>query len=177
MNQCRSDRGTLVRRQDGFTIIELLIASVIMVVALVSIASVLPTANMTIHQSGQATKAISLAQEMVEMIKNDPFSDLTLYNNVDSRTTSTYPVDSAILTPGNPSNYLGGSNVTKWKNDINLYLVSGAGITNGYGTITVAGVAQDAGGNDILRRVTVTVYWTERGQNKSVTLATLASKI
>jgi prepilin-type N-terminal cleavage/methylation domain-containing protein len=160
----------------GFTIVEMLIASTILVVALLGIAGVLPVANLTLHQSGQISKAVSLAQEMIEMIKNDSFADLTLYNNVDTRTTGTYPVDDAV-TPGAVGNFVGGTNVTKWKDDINVFLVTGAGITNGYGTIVVTNVATDASAAAILRKVTVRVHWTEQGRPYQVMLETLASSI
>ncbi|MBI4537480.1 MAG: prepilin-type N-terminal cleavage/methylation domain-containing protein [candidate division NC10 bacterium] len=173
-----ASRGGVRDAAQGFTIIETMIAASIMVVALLAIAAVLPTADMSLHQSGQISKAISLAQEMIEMIKNDPFTDLPAYNGVDTRTTGTYPTDFPIPpVPGAPGNFMGGSNITKWANDINLYLVTGSGITSGFGTIAVTTVASDTGGNPILRKVTVTVNWTDSGRPYLVRLATLASAI
>jgi type II secretory pathway pseudopilin PulG len=161
----------------GFSMIEVLFAACILVAALTGIAAVLPTADMTLHQSGQISKAASLAQEMIEMIKNDPFTELTGYSGVDTRNTATFPVDTpSPPIPHDAGNFLGGSNVAKWVNDINLYLLTGAGITNGYGTITVNDVASGTGGA-VLRKVTVTVYWTEGGRPYRVSLATLASAI
>lgn len=166
------------RRAAGFTMTEVLIAAGILVVALLGIATVLPTADMNLHQSGQVSKAAALCQEMIEMIKNDPFSQLTLYDNVDTRTTSTYPTDTPVPPiPGDAGNFQGGSNVAKWANDINVYLLIGAGITNGYGTIRVTSVATDGSGNVILRKVSVTVNWTEGKRPYQVRLETLASAI
>ncbi|MBI2113985.1 MAG: hypothetical protein HYT85_02700, partial [candidate division NC10 bacterium] len=79
--------------------------------------------------------------------------------------------------PGDAGNFMGGSNVTKWANDIALYLVTGAGITGGYGTITVSTVATDGTGNPILRKISVVVNWTDAGRPYQVTLQTLASAI
>lgn len=188
MSSHRSSHGAvdLPRRTPqvaGFSLAELLIASGILIVSLLGIAAVLPTADMTLHQGGQISKAVSLAQEMIEMIKNDPFTQLSDYNGplttgVDTRNTATYPVDTPVPPiPHDVGNFLGGSNVTKWANDINLYLVTGAGITNGYGTIRVEDVAYGTGGAAVLRKVTVTVNWTESGRPYQVTLATLASAI
>lgn len=175
----RLGRGTRAASPErGFTVVEVLVASSIMVVALLGIAAMLPTADMTLHLAGQISKAVSLCQEMIEMIKNDPFSQLTLYNGIDTRNTATYPVDSPsppII--GNPGNFMGGSNVAKWSNDIGLYLVTGAGITGGYGTISVSTVATDGTGSPILRKVTVMVYWTDGGRPYQVKLETLASAI
>ncbi len=158
--------------------IEVLLAAGILVAALVGIAAVLPTADMTLHRAGQISKAASLAQEMIEMIKNDPFTDLMAYNGVDTRNTATFPVDTpSPPIPHDAGNFRGGSNVAKWVNDINLYLLTGAGITNGYGTITVNDVASGPGGA-VLRKVTVAVNWTEGGHpQRPVILATLASAI
>ncbi len=162
----------------GFSMIELLLASTILVVALLGIASMLPTAAITLHEAGQTTKAVSLAQQMIETIKNDPFTDLLAYNGVDTRNTSTYPTDYPIPpVPGTPGNFSGGSNITKWANDIRLYLATGAGVTGGYGTISVSTVATDGSGHPILRRVTVVLGWTERNQPFTVQLSTLASAI
>ncbi len=162
----------------AFTVTEVLVASSILVLALLGIASMLPTAEMSLHQSGQISKAISLCQEMIEMIKNDPFTQLTLYNGVDTRTTSTIPIDNPIPpVSGSSGNFMGGSNVTKWSNDIALYLATGAGITGGYGKIVVSSVATDGSGTDILRKVSVTVYWNESGRSYQVSLETLASGI
>ena len=167
-----------MRQRAGFTLAEVLVAATILVVALLGIAAVLPTADMTLHQAGQISKAVALTQEMIEMVKNDPFSQLDLYNGVDTRTTGTYPVDDPNPPiPGDAGNFMGGSNVTKWANDIALYLVTGAGITGGYGTITVSTVATDGTGTAILRKISVVVNWTDAGRPYQVTLQTLASAI
>lgn len=162
----------------GFTIIEVLVAASILVVALLGIASVLPTANMTLHRAGQISKAVALAQHMLETIKNDPFIDLVNYHGVDTRTTGTWPLDDPDPpVPGTPGNFMGNTNVLRWRDGISLFLASGAGITGGLGTISVTTVATDGTGNPILRRVTVVVGWTEGGSPYTVQLSTLASAI
>jgi hypothetical protein len=167
-----------MRRGEGFTVVEVLMASSILVVALLGIAAVLPTADMDLHLAGQLSKAVSLAQEMVEMLKNDPFSQLSLYNGVDTRNPASYPLDYPNPPiPGDAGNFRGGANVTKWANDITLYLATGAGITGGYGIITVSTVASDGGGGPILRKVSVAVNWTDGGRPYQVRLETLASAI
>ncbi len=162
----------------GFTVVEVMVAAAILVLALLGIASMLPTADMSLHQSGQISKAVSLCQEMIEMIKNDPFNGLLNYDGVDTRNPDAFPLDDPDpIVPGTPGNFMGRSNLTKWKNDIALYLASGAGVTGGYGTIAVSSVAQDGTGNDILRKVTVTVYWTDSSRPYQLRLETLASAI
>ncbi len=162
----------------GFTLVEMLVASVILVVALLGIAAVLPTMDMDLSEAGRSSKAVSLCQEMIEMIKNDPFTQLVSYNNVDTRNITTFPVDDPNPPiPGNAGNFMGGSNVSKWKNDIALYLSTGAGITGGYGTIRVASVASDSSGNDVLRKVSVVVFWTDGGRPHQIQLDALVSAI
>jgi hypothetical protein len=158
---------------------EVLLAATIMVVALLGIATVLPSADMNLHNSGQISKAVSLAQQMIETLKNDPFTALSSYHGVDTRNTGTYPADDPNPPiPGMAGNFMGGSNLVKWVTDINLYLAAGAGVTNGYGTIAVSDVATDpVSGIAILRKITVTLLWTDRGQPHSVKLETLASAI
>ncbi len=172
--------GHVAHAQDetGFTLAEVLIAAGILLVALLGIASALPTATISLQHSGQISKAVSLGQEMIEMVKNDPFSQLNLYDGVDTRNTATYPVDyPSPPIPGDAGNFMGGTNVAKWANDIALYLPTGAGITNGYGTIAVATVASDGAGHPVLRKISATIFWTDKGQTQKVVLETLASAI
>jgi hypothetical protein len=162
----------------GFSIIEALVASAILLVALSGIAAVMPTADMNLHLAGQISKASSLAQEMIEMTKNDPFSQISLYHGVDTRNPATFPLDTPNPPiPGDAGNFMGGSNVDKWANDIAGYLATGTGTTNGYGTISVSTVAIDATGNPILRKLSVTVNWTDGGRPYQVKLESLASAI
>lgn len=169
VQRCRASR--------GFTFVEILVAATIMVGALLAIATVLPTADMTLHRAGQVSKATALAQQMLETIKNDPFIDLLQYNGVDTRTTTTWPADDPVPpVSGAAGNFMGNSNVLRWRDDINLYLISGGGITGGYGTISVVNVAMD-GTNPILRKITVIVGWTDRGWPYTIQLSTLASAI
>jgi prepilin-type N-terminal cleavage/methylation domain-containing protein len=163
---------------NGFTIVEVVVAAAILLVALLGIAAVMPTADMNLHLAGQISKAASLAQEMIEMTKNDPFSQLSLYHGVDTRNPATFPLDAPNPPiPGDAGNFMGGSNINKWTNDIAVYLATGAGITGGYGTISVSTVATDATGNPILRKISVTVNWTDGGRPYRVKLESLASAI
>ena len=174
--ETRPPRG--LRPGKGFTIVEVLVAAAILLVALLGIAAVMPTADLNLHLAGQISKAASLAQEIIEMTKNDPFSQLSMYHGVDTRNPATFPLDTPNPPiPGDAGNFMGGSNAAKWANDITVYLATGAGITGGYGTISVSTVATDATGNPILRKVSVTVNWIDGGRPYQVKLETLASAI
>lgn len=176
-------RKVLGRWRQGFSTVELLVATAILTISLMGLASTMPTAEMNVHRGGQNTKGNALAQQLLENIRNDPFSQLTLYNGqdgngVDTRTPANFPVDNpSPPIPGNPGNFQGGTNLTRWANDLALYLSTGSGITGGYGTVLVQSVAQDGVGNSILNKVTVTVFWTESGILRSTQLATLISAI
>jgi type II secretory pathway pseudopilin PulG len=181
--------GSRTHRSGGFTLMEVMLAACILVVALLGVAGVLPTSKGNVHRAGQISKAAWLAQEMVEMIKNDPFNQLNLYNGVDTRNTATYPIDSPIPpVAGATGNFSGGSNVAKWANDIAVFLAVGSGVAGGYGIITVSDVTCRNASNTIvacggtneaiLRKVSVEVHWTEAGKAVApIKLETLASNI
>lgn len=147
--------------------IEILIAASLVTVALLGIASMFPAAKVNVHYGGQMSKAVALVQEMVEIIKNDTFNQITQYNGIDTNDLTTCPTDDTLSIP----QFRGGTNCQKWANDIQLYLATGGGITGGYGTVTVQ---QPVAG---LRLLTVTVFWNEgnRGE-QSIALNTLIAQ-
>ncbi len=171
------------RRAGGFSTLEVMVSATLLSVSMLGLATTLSTSDRNVHLGGQNTKATALAQQLLETIRNDTFSQLSLYNGVngqgvDTRDPSTFPVDNPDPPiPGNPGNFQGGTNLTRWANDIALFLNTGAGITGGYGTVLVQSVAQDGMGATILDKATVTVYWTEGGVARSVQYATLVSGI
>lgn len=65
----------------GFSAIEVLIASTIIVVALLAIANMAPTAYRTVDRSGEDTAAVTMAQQHIEALKNLPFTDPGLADN------------------------------------------------------------------------------------------------
>lgn len=177
-------QGRFRRRGRGFSVLDSLIGASLLSITMLGLATILPTSSANVHRGGQNTKATALAQEMLETIRNNPFTQISLFNGldglgVDTRNPSNFPVDNPIPpVPGNPGNFQGGSDLTRWTNDIALFLVTGAGITGGYGTVRVVSVAQDPlTGNSILDKITVTVYWTEGGASRSVQFASLLSGI
>ena len=169
---------------DGFSTVEVLVGAAILAVSLAGLAAALPTAEMSVHRGGQNTKATALAQQLLENIRNDPFNQLSNYNGLggtglDTRHPENFPVDNpSPPVPGSASNFQGGTNMTRWANDIALVFSRGAGITGGYGTVRVDSVSTDpATGNSILDKVTVTVYWSESGVERSIQLTMLISGI
>lgn len=171
------------RTAQGFSTLEVMMSSGLLLTVMLGLAGALPTSERNVHLGGQNTKAVALAQQMIETIRNDSFSQAGLYNGldgqgVDTRSPQNFPADTPNPpVPGNPGNFQGGTNLTRWANDIALFLATGAGITGGYGTVRVQGVAQDGTGNSILEKVTVTIFWTQAGIARSVQVATLVSGI
>lgn len=69
----------IARRQQGFSLIEALIAFVVLTVGVLGIISLLMMSKNALHQSGQRTLAVSLANAMVESIRINPTAIAT-YN-------------------------------------------------------------------------------------------------
>ncbi|HSB80717.1 MAG TPA: hypothetical protein VLM91_18195 [Candidatus Methylomirabilis sp.] len=147
----------------GLTLIEFLIATSIMAFAALGVAGMFPAAFHSVIVGGQVTKATVLAQEMVDMIRNEPFDLLvSRYNGFDSRTlTATCPLTGVDL----------NDNKKKWKCDLlgDGGQTTGRGIPGGYGIVTVTAPLTD------LLQVTVTVFW-DRDGSRSVNLVTYVAR-
>jgi type IV pilus modification protein PilV len=153
----------------GLTLLELLFAVSVISVTLLGVAGMFPSALRSVVSGGQVTKATILAQEMIDMIRNDPFDTLvTRYSGFNTQTlTAGCPVSPAGFDPD--------SNKKKWKCDLLATEAqdSGRGLPGGFGTVTVAclnadGSVGSCSGTD-LRQVTVTVRWDRTG-SRSVSL-------
>ncbi len=64
-----------MRNNRGFSAIDVLIASTIMVVALLGIASMAPVSYQNVDRSGKDMVAVTLAQQRIEQLKTLPFND------------------------------------------------------------------------------------------------------
>ena len=65
-------KGTL-RNDWGFTLIEVLVAAVILLVAIIAIATMFPTGRGNVDDAGKRSRALALAQENLEIVKNSAF--------------------------------------------------------------------------------------------------------
>jgi Tfp pilus assembly protein PilV len=65
-----------MRRNDGFTLIEVLIATLVIVVAMAAIATMALTALRGVERNGERTAAVSLAQSRIEWLRNRPSGSL-----------------------------------------------------------------------------------------------------
>lgn len=143
---------------NGFSLIEVLFAVFLVAMCAVIVAASMPLANKSRIRSDQYNKALNLAQKQLEAIRGKGYANatsaqlysLSLIDSTTSVATNTYSFtnsDSAAL--DNPA----------------LILPSGSG------TVLVEQADLD------LRRVVVTVKWTDRGTNKQVQLGTLIANL
>jgi prepilin-type N-terminal cleavage/methylation domain-containing protein len=61
------------RRENGFSLIEVLLAAAILSVALLALASMFPTSYQNINYGGGMTTAADLGQQKIEALRNLPF--------------------------------------------------------------------------------------------------------
>ena len=68
--------------QSGFTLIEALIAAVILAIGVLGVVSLLTMSKVAQHEGIQRVRAVALADDMVERIRRNP-RGMDIYNNVD----------------------------------------------------------------------------------------------
>jgi prepilin-type N-terminal cleavage/methylation domain-containing protein len=156
----------------GFSLLEILVAMIILAVALLAIARMFETGYTTATAGGKMTMGLTGARQMLEDIRTIPFGNLLNLDGYDTITQATLPANDPELEIARKWRYaLAGDGVgwgfttaekAKWR------VLSSEGTTfGGRGQISV--VSQSA----TLRLVTVTVAVPGRGVN--IQLATLIS--
>jgi prepilin-type N-terminal cleavage/methylation domain-containing protein len=146
-------------REKGFTIPEVLLASVIISVAVLGIVGLFPTALQNVQYGGHMSQASSLAQEMIEMIRTRPFADVSLYHGLDTQQATPAGLPQPVK-----------DHLDLWRNDVAPANPRG-GLPQGRGTVSATAVP----GLPDLLEVTVTVSWQERG-NQTVTIVTYVAR-
>lgn len=129
-------------RKPGFTFLELLIATTLFSVGMISVLQIFPVNRRLLTQSAQTTQAAFLAQEQVEKVRNTDYATLT---------TGNYEPRAALDSTG-------GQIFAQYERQTVISYID----TN-YATS-----ATDTG----LKKVLVTVFWTERNINRQYTLGT-----
>jgi prepilin-type N-terminal cleavage/methylation domain-containing protein len=151
MNMNREKRGSrskYVTDQGGFTLTEVLVASSILVVAVLGIAALFPVAYNNIFSASQETKAAILAQHMMEQIKNAPsFNDMLSFAE-NPPTGATHPRPAYIATQR-----------ANWHSKAANATPQGEGLPGGNGNITITATG---GSPHRLAAVTITMDWTGR---------------
>lgn len=100
--------GERLRNSDGFMLVELLVASVVLSVALLALMAVYDSAFMSLHKAAQKTAAATLAQNQLELYSALSYTDVGLdaASLTAAKADATYAADESGLTPS------GGSDVT-----------------------------------------------------------------
>lgn len=141
----------------GVTLLELLIATVILTVAILAIAGMFPTAYTNITKGGQLTAATALSRQMVEMIRAEPtFDAVVRYQGLDTAVPGT--ADWAALNTPEHSGPSAPRRLDRWRQSV-LVLPSGRGRV----ALTVAPAGAGPNGTPYGRiaSVTVTVEYRE----------------
>ena len=95
-----------MRKADGFSLVEVLIAAAILAVALLAIASMFPIAHTNVDWSGDQTVAVTLAQQRIETLRNQPYIALAAGTTTETAIPGlrglVQKANDAILAPLNP---------------------------------------------------------------------------
>jgi len=75
-----------MKRDHGFTLIEVLIATAVIVVAMAAIATMALTALRGVERNGERTAAVSLAQSRIEWLRSRPSGSLDAGSTVEELT-------------------------------------------------------------------------------------------
>jgi prepilin-type N-terminal cleavage/methylation domain-containing protein len=148
-------------RECGLTLVELLIAMAILSVASLGILGMFPVAHQHLRAGGDLTKATALAQQMVEVLRDERLQTVSRYHNADTRETASFPADDLGGTPP----FRGGSSLRRWREEI-AGEPFGDGLSQGWGRIGIASL--DRG----LLAITVTIGWPSSLSERTVQLTT-----
>jgi prepilin-type N-terminal cleavage/methylation domain-containing protein len=152
----------------GFTLVEVLVASMILVVALLTLASMFPMGYRQITDAGRMTAAVSGARHILEDVGDIPFNNISNINGVDTASNT------GVIAG------LGGTEAALARRWRYMLAGSGSGFTFTGAETTAWGTVQPFGGRAVvtvantsatLRTVTVTV--TVPGLPAGVTLGTV----
>lgn len=143
----------------GLTLVELLIAMVIVSIAMLGVVGMFPVAHQHLRMGSNVTKATALAQRMVEALRDESFQVMSRYHNADTRVPASFPLDDLTSTPP----FRGGSLLRRWREEITATPPL-EGLYQGWGRIEVASL--DRG----LRAVTVRVGWSATPADRTVQL-------
>ena len=152
-------RRLTVTDDGGLSLVELLIATTIISVAMLGIVGMFSIAHQHLRAGGDVTQATGLAQQMVEVLRDELIQVVPKYHNADTRSLASLPADD----PGGAPPFRGSSSLTRWQEAIGAAPMLG-GTHQGWGRIEVTPL--DRG----LLSVTVTVGWPASPTERTVRL-------
>lgn len=135
-----------MKRRRGFTFIELTLAILLFSFGIISVMQIFPVNRRLLAQSQSQSQAAFLAAEQIELVRNVDYDDLTVGN-----------YEAKAFLPGTNGAFAAG-----YERSTVVSLVDG----------NYAASGTDVG----LKKVVVTVYWTERNVNRTYTVSTIVSE-
>lgn len=78
--------------ESGVTLVEVMIAMVLLTVALLGLAMAFPPSGLAVFQGRAVTSAVALAQQQMEIARGTPYGSLNTLAGTDSTTHSPYTV-------------------------------------------------------------------------------------
>lgn len=109
-----SPRKALLKNQGGFTLIEALIAFVILSVGLLGIVSLQAISKQSQHEAVQRARAVSMADDIVERIRINPGAVLEYVTGTTPVSIGTEPTPNCLATACDP-NELADHNLWSWE--------------------------------------------------------------
>ena len=169
----------------GLSLLEVLLASVVLGVAILGIAGAFPAALRTVTGGGHLTRATHLAQQMMEAIRSDASDLIPRYAGKDGLGVSTE-------VPGNfpedwpwpcadgltwPEQFCGNTKLLRWRQDLGQRGDGGRGLPRAVGLVGVTDHERpvQGGGGAVssatsMLRISVTVNWEGALGRRQVTL-------
>lgn len=147
------------RPQAGFTLVEVLVATLVLTVGILGVAAMQMVSFQTNQGAYMRSQAVYLAQDILDRMRvnQDAYENTAVYDAVDTSDNQTIPVSPNCVTTTNgcSSLQMGQQDIREWAQ--NFVNVAGVGeyrprLMNGVGTIT------RGAGNEF----TVTVSWDDR---------------
>ncbi len=137
----------------GFTLVEVLVAVGVVLVAFLGVITVYLVGYGDITEGGLDTAGAVAAQSLVERIRNQPFANMPLLNGMDTSNTGACPG-----VTGSPINTL----CLNWAAQV-------AQLPQGQGTVTVVPVVGPSG---VTQQIRINVSWVEaaRGGRRQLTV-------
>lgn len=82
--------------QAGLTLIEVMVAMLLLSITLLGLAAAFPGAHLAVFQGRASTRAAALAEQRLEVARNTPYGELAGLAGTDDATYSPYTVETAV---------------------------------------------------------------------------------